>query len=501
MTYSLKKEFGNNFKMYSYTFLLSIIAYGFALSNYTLSVDNEIPILADFGMDMGRWGQNLIVYHLFKGHLQYFSLLLSLFLFSLAAVRLAKLFRFEGISAYFFCGLFVTFPQIAYEVVFGMMAVIGGLGILLSVLTVELFIKGLNSESITRKVLFLSSGVLITLFTISLYQAFIIVLATLFVINFFQSTFEESFNLKSEIKRLLFKGILLIISFILYYFSVKIICPPMENSAYLSSFVSGGESNNNHFFDFCSIWFKNLSGGFYYGERLFGIVLLLSLFLFIRFFINKKVALIRFLSLLLVLFLPFMMSIAITNGYHPPRLYVASNLVFAFVIVFSLEYLKINLTTISKTLVVLIAVINIYFITNLFLTANKIYNHDKRIAEKIDNTIQTKYPDFFTTEKNIYFYGYFPYEYHQKFRLEKSEVFGGSIFNWGNSADNYRLVNFFKESNIAEYKMIDTKEELDLVKDSIAKMPVWPNHESIRLFNGIVVVKLGQEKGAKLYFE
>lgn len=476
-----------------------MIAYGFALSNYTLSVDNEIPILSNFGMDLGRWGQNLIVYHLFAGHLPYFSLLLSLFLFSLSAVRLTKLFRFEGISAYFFCGLFVTFPQIAYEVVFGMMSVIGGLGIFLSVLTVELFIKGLNSEAMTRKIVFLSSGVLITAFTISLYQAFLIVPAVLCVIVFFQSTFEESFSLKYEIKRVVFNGVLLIISLILYYFSAKIICPPIENSSYLSSFVSG--ESNNHFFDFCSIWYKNLIGSFYYGERSFVIALVLSLVLFVRFFIDKKVAVIRFLSLLLLLLLPFMMSFAITSGYHPPRLYVASNLVFAFVIVFSLDYFKINLLPITKALVVFIAVVNIYFITTLFLSANKIYTNDKRTAEKIDNIIQTKYPDFFTTQKNIYFYGYFPYEYHQKFRIENSEVFGGSIFNWANSADNYRLVNFFQKSDIAEYKMIDTKEQLDLVKDSIAKMPIWPNYESIKMFNGIVVVKLGQEKGAKLYFE
>jgi hypothetical protein len=499
MADSLKKDFENNFKMYSYTFILAVLTYGFALSNYTLSVDNEIPILADFGMDLGRWGQNLIVFHLFKGHLPYFSLLLSLFFFSLAAVRMSKLFRFESVSAYLFCGLFVTFPQIAYQVVFGMMSGIAGLGILLSVLAIELFTVGLNSKVFTRKIVLLSSGVLISVFTISLYQAFFMVLATLCVILFLQNTFEASFNLKAAIKRLLYMAGLLVVSFVFYYFSVKIICPPMENSSYLSSFVSG--DSNNHFFEFLSIWYKNLIGGFYYGERFFAVAGLLSLIVFVRFFMNKKLALVRFLSLFLILLLPFLMSFAITNGYHPPRLYVASNLVFAFVIVFALDYFKINLHIISKTAVVMIVVINVYFITNLFHTANKIYTNDKRTAEKIDNIIQTKYPDFFTTEKNIYFYGYFPYEYHQKFRIEGSEVFGGSIFNWANSADNYRLVNFFKETDIAEYKMIDTKEKLDLVKDSIANMPIWPNHESIRMFNGIVVVKLGQEKGAKLYFE
>lgn len=499
MTDLLKKEFENYSKLYVFTFLLSIIAYGFALSNYTLSVDNEIPIISNFGLDTGRWGQNLIRYHIFNGHLPYFTLLLSLLSFSLAAVRLSKLFNFKGINAYLFCCLFVTFPQMAYEVVFNMMADIAGLGILLSVLSVELFIKGLNTKVITRKILFLSFGVLITTFTLSTYQAFIFVIPTICFVLFFLSTFESTFEIKAEIKKLFFLGGLVLLSSVSYYISVKIICPPIENSTYLSSFLSG--EGNNHFIEFCSIWFKNLTGSFYYGERLFFIAFILSIFLSVRFFIDKKIVVIRIISLILLLLLPFMMSIAITNGYHPPRLYVTSNLIFAFLIVFALDYLKINLLTITKSAVALIIVTNIYFITTLFLTANKIYKHDRRIAEKIDNTIQTKYPEFYTTEKNIYFYGYFPYEYHQKFRLKNSEVFGGSIFNWGNSADNYRLVSFFKDAYIAEYKMIDTKEKLDLVKDSISKMPTWPNSESIRMINGIVVIKLGNEKGTKLYFE
>jgi hypothetical protein len=102
------KIFQHDFKLYIFTILLSIISYGFALSNFTLSVDNEIPILADFGMNLGRWGQNLIRFHLFKGHLEYFTLLLGLFLFSVTAVRLSKLFNFNEVSAFLFCGLFIT---------------------------------------------------------------------------------------------------------------------------------------------------------------------------------------------------------------------------------------------------------------------------------------------------------------------------------------------------------------------------------------------------------
>ena len=487
----------SSFKLFLFTFSLAILTYGFAITNYTLSIDNEIPILSDFGMALGRWGQNLIRYHLFNGHLQYFSFILSLFLFSLAAVRLTNLFKFENLSAYFFCGLFITFPQISYQVIFNMMADIAGLGVLLSVFSVDLFIKGYEAESLRKKIFLFFLVAVILMFTLSMYQAFIFVPTTIFVILFFQKTFQNTFELKSEIKKMLLFGGVVLISIAFYYLSVKLICPPIE-TGYLSTYVSG--NSDNQFLNFCSIWLKNLVGSFYYGNRMFILTLLASLTMFVWFFINKKHALIRFLTLFVILLLPYLMSYFITNGYNPPRLFLTSNLVFAFVLVFTLNNFKISSFNITQIGIVLICLTNFYFVTNLFYTINKIYKHDKKIAEKIDYTIQTKYPSFLTTEKLVCFYGYFPYEYHQKFRLQDSEIFGGSFFNW-DSGNNYRIINFFREADIAEYKMLETKEQYNTVKDSIAKMPIWPDYGSVKMFNNIVVVKLGNEKGMPLPVE
>lgn len=497
MSNSITSKDENIYKLFLFTFSLAILTYGFALSNFTLSIDNEIPIFPEFGLDLGRWGQNLIRYHLFGGHLQYFSLILSLFLFSVAATRLAKLFKFQDLSAYCFCALFITFPEISYQVVFGMMADVAGLGVLLSVYCVELFLQALEIKSTLKKMWLFLSVAVILMFTLSIYQVFIFVPTVVYLIYFFQNTYEDSFKLNLEIRKMLLFGAVVIVSGILYWLSVKIICPPLQDG-YLSSYVSG--QTDNRFLNFCSIWLKNLVGSFYYGNRTFVVLTLVSLILFVRFFIQKKLAVIRFITLFALLLLPFMMSYFITNGYHPPRLYLTANIVFAFVIMFAVNHFKIAPFGITRIAILLIAFINIYFVTNLFYTVNKIYKHDKKIAEKIDSTIQTKYPNFFTTEKAIYFYGYFPYEYHQKFRLQNSEIFGGSIFNWDNG-NNYRIVNFFKESDIAEYKMIDTKEKYNIVKDSIAKMPVWPDYESVKMFDNIVVVKLGNEKGMPLSVE
>lgn len=485
------------YKLFLFSFFIVFITYGFALTNFTLSIDNEIPILPDFGLDGGRWGQNLIRYRLFKGHLQYFSLLLSLLLFSLAAVRLTKVFNFKGELAYIFCGLFLTFPEIAYQVVFSMMADVAAFGVLLSVFCVELFLIGLETKKFTKKTILFSIIILLLVFAFSIYQALIIVPITIYLILFLKATFEDNFKLNLELKKLVLFGFVVFTSAILYYFSVKIICPPMEGS-YLSSYMSG--KADNQFLNFCSIFLKNLVGSFYYGERMFFITTLLSFSLFIYFIIKKNYAFIRFTALFLILLFTFLISFFITNGYHPPRLYVTANLVFAFITVFVINRFKIDSYLLTKVAIALIVITNIYFVTNLFYTINKIYKHDKKIAEKIDNIIQNKYPDFSTSEKIVYFYGYFPYEYHQKYRLDKSEVFGGSYFNWDNG-NNYRIIHFFKEADVADYNMIDTKEKYYSIKDSIDKMPIWPDYESVKMVNKIIIVKLGKEKGMPISVE
>ncbi len=98
------------------------------------------------------------------------------------------------------------------------------------------------------------------------------------------------------------------------------------------------------------------------------------------------------------------------------------------------------------------------------------------------------------------FFGYLPFEHHQNFRIDKSEIFGGSLFNWDNG-DNYRIINFFKFNDINYYRMIDNKEVYLKIKDSIGVMPVWPNRESVKKIKDVIVVKLGNEKGAPLWVE
>lgn len=489
-----------NYKLLVFSFVIAVLTYGFALTNYTLTIDNETPIYHNFGLEFGRWGQNLILYGLFDGHLQFFTLLLSLFLYSFAGIRLANIFNLESVSAYFFCALFVTFPQISYQIVFAMMSDIAPIGVLLSVFSIEFFIKGLESKEIKSKLLYFLLVTIVITFLLSIYQAFILITPTIYALLLLQNTFKDNFNLKTEIKNILLLGLLVIISVILYIISVKIICPPMDNNGYLASFISNGNGSNNQLLAFFLLWCQNLVGNFYYGEKTFIIATIASIALIIGFILNKKLILIRITTLLIILLLPFLTSLFITSGYNPPRIYVTSNIVYAFVIVFAIDYFKVFEHNFTKISILLICSVNFYYITKLFYSSNKIFKHDVRIAEKIDDLILSKYPNFPLTEKKVFFYGYFPYEYHNNLRLKNSEIFGGSFYSWDNG-NNFRLINFFKVADVADYTLLNSKEDLNKVKDSIATMPAWPNSNSIKMIDDIVVVKLGETQGMKMYFE
>ena len=283
-------------KLLLFSIFTSLVTYGFALTNYSLSVDSETPIYSEFAMSLGRWGTNLVRYRIFEGHLPYYTLLLGLLLFSMTAVELSKLFRFKGAMGYVFCALFLTFPQMSYQLVFTMQADVIPLGFLLAVLAVKFFVN--NSEAIFSKkgiAYFLLSS-LFLMFVIAIYQALILVPIVVYIIIFLQSTFSENYSFKTEFKKGVFFSAFLLVSLIFYYISAKLLCPVPE-SGLLSSYLSG--EADNQFLEACSIWLKNLVGSFYYGDKLFIVALILSIILFVKFGIEKKHFLIRFVSLFL----------------------------------------------------------------------------------------------------------------------------------------------------------------------------------------------------------
>jgi hypothetical protein len=62
-----EKQLQKKLSLFIFSLSVSFITYGFALTNFTLTIDSESPIYPDYSMGLGRWGTNLIRHKLCDG--------------------------------------------------------------------------------------------------------------------------------------------------------------------------------------------------------------------------------------------------------------------------------------------------------------------------------------------------------------------------------------------------------------------------------------------------
>ena len=488
----LTKTQNEQLLLYLFSIFIAFVVYGFALTNFTLTVDSESPIYPQYSLELGRWGSNLVRYHLFNGLFPYFTLLFGLVFLALTSVEITKILQIKAIYSYIFCLLFLSFPQHAYQLVFTMQADSVPLGYFLGTLGVAFYLK--ESKAKIQKITYLVLTVLFLVCAIGTYQILVFVPVILYLLYFFTQINKPETNVKQEFKKaLIFSGIVLI-SVALYLLSVKLFVP-VASSSYLDGYATGNPVNP--FVAFYNLLVDNLYGNFYYGEKPFVLATLCILASVIWFIKEKKNALLKILLFLALLIIPFAMSFFIKNGYHPPRLYVGATLVFAFSIIFILQ--KIPRQYFNQMLFtgVLLFLWNAFYVNNLFYTQNRIFKHDLEIAKDVKQKID-QIEGFNPETDYVYFYGRIDESHHNKFWLPNSEVFAGSVLRWGNG-DNWPMINFFKFNDIAYYRFMDSETSFNKIKDKFSTMPVYPKKGSIQKLENIVVVKFSQERGFTRY--
>ena len=475
-----------------FTFFFALLTYGYTLTNFSLSVDNETPIIPDFSLSLGRWGTNLVRYHLFGNLLPYYTLLFSLFFMSVSAVIMANIFKFNFINSILFSVFFISLPQLAYQMIFLMQSDAIALGFLSSSLAISIFINYfLTNNHPIKWIWFLVSSLLI-MFVIACYQGLFFVPIVTFLAYLYSIYTQNKTTLKDFLINILKFSSLIISGVLLYYISIKTIFP-IQSQGNFGIYTSGDSSNL--FTNFIEVLWRNLKGTFYYGDQLYFLAPLAGLVLIVYNIITRKVnAIFLVLIILGLLIIPFIISLPITNGYNPPRLYISSGISFAFLLVYVLKLIKYQKLKVSFTIIVVFT--NIFYITNLYYSNHKIFEHDVRVAEKISNTIRTKFPEA-PKDQIVYFHGGLPYDNISHLVLPDSEIFGGSMFSWDNG-NNYRIISFYSFLNIDQFQLLNDKVLYKKIEPNIANMPIWPQEGSIQKFENIIIVKLAQEKGAPL---
>lgn len=123
-----------------------------------------------------------------------------------------------------------------------------------------------------------------------------------------------------------------------------------------------------------------------------------------------------------------------------------------------------------------------------------------QLARKIDARIRQVYPEFEPNRDYVYFYGAVSDSELGRYKLLNSEIFAASFFQW-DQGSNYRIIPFIRSAGVANYKIIDNKDAILKAKTAISDMPVWPAAGSITHVDDVVVVKLSNTSGAKLWVE
>lgn len=485
------QNYSDKYKLFFFSLAISVICYGYALVNFTVAIDGENPIYPDFAMSLGRWGLNFIRYKLLGGYTPYFTLFAALAFISLSAVEICRIFKLQGILSYLFCALFLTFPQLAYQLVFLVQAEAVGLAFLLNVYSFSLFLLALEKENIYVKLGLYAVAAIFIMFALSIYQALIFIPIVLCLVHLLINTELSSFNLKSELKKLLFFGLVLLAGSILYFISVEVLCPPVQGS-YLSTYVAG--ESDNKFVAFYKLWVELIKGKMFFGNKLFIIATLLFVALIVKYAIEKTRFFLKLGIIVLLLVIPYTMSYFITNGYHPPRLYMSLGIVFSVPFILLMNRFKNFNIPVLVTFV--ISLVNINFVTELYNSQSKIVAQDVNNAKSILARVNAKYPEADLKTTPFYFHGYISGDFYDKFTLPESEIFSGSFFKW-DAGNNYRIQSFYNYMGIASFQIIK-KVDYPKIKDKITPLPTWPNPNSVELIDGVMVVKLGPDEGSPL---
>jgi hypothetical protein len=176
-------------------------------------------------------------------------------------------------------------------------------------------------------------------------------------------------------------------------------------------------------------------------------------------------------------------------GEVPARLFCGSSIVFAFVI--ALLYQKLKYDLVILTICLLISIINIYSVTSLFYSDIYSRELDINTANNINSLISKNYPDILQSNIPVYFHG--GLKQNNPWKKNKTDVSGSSFFYW-DGGNNDRIINFFKFYGIENFHQA-APDQIKGLLPIINNIPEYPSRGSVKIVDGVLVIKLGQTTG------
>lgn len=482
---------------------ITILAYGYEIANFTLSIDEELVIRnTDWNPPIAWIKQGrpsiVLIKLLFNtvSVIPFWNTFMAISVLFGATVAWFQVFskyitqKIKGVAFFIFCSIFLTMPIHAEYMVFSTYNFEVSIGFLLAALSTLFLSHWFSNHTKTGLVI----GLLLYIVVVAIYQSFIMVVfcgLSIFLFLYFIELLKqkESIAFKSSLINIV--QLLGIIVFVVVIY--KIIDILLQNvfpsSGYIEGFFGWKYLNKKIVISNLQEYFKDMIlGDKIFGSFLIFPTLMLSGVMGIYYLFKGKEFKLLFFLIIGIGFSPFALSFLIGS---PMPLRAMQSLPLMLAGMWLILYQVVDHRTIRNLLFVIVILISLYqtqAMTRLFYSDNQRYKEDISIANRIGERISLL-PLAEDTRKSdtVVFVG--SYVPSNNPSIIRSEIIGRSFFEW-EGGNTYRIIAFM--NGLGYDYTSPTKEQLSVSKELSRDMPVWPDLGSIEQKEGIIIVKLSE---------
>jgi len=477
----LKKN--DKFTILFLSFISSLISYffvyGYEVTSFTLSIDEEQLDNFRQTLSLGRWGHALLHHYLLpEPYIPFFTISLAIIILAINASLAASYLELSKYHSIAFVIMLAALPQLAYQLEFNNQADTIAISLLLSTLSLCI----LQTKNKFKYLFFVA----LTILSLSIYQSVFLCAASLLCIKTTIQACKDNKDIFSFIRKIIIFCCLTLVALALntLFSRLAIHYYGVPNSSYLSSMVGWGRNDINDVINTIiksSRSFINFKAAYGLNAFAFCSVWIVGTFFALR-KKNRKTT-IPVIFCFVILLSTFTLNIML-GANLPPRAMMQVPFAFAGLYIIFIISCGLNRKAV---------IIPLFFLLNASMVSSKLFysDHmarkaDEQLSHSIITKIYSKYPSFDVDKDPVFFYGsYIPLN---PWRIAKADTFGASFYEW-DGGNNARIYNYLAISNIIRF----TRPSLAEVERSIVNatnMPVWPHSDSILMVDGVVIVKL-----------
>ena len=526
MKNAIKKFFKENYKLMIITFLIGMLAHGFAVTNKLIAYDEMNHIFAKgVSLPSARWGLELVSYIFPNVSMPWYN---GLFAIAILSISFALVIDILGIKNKYFkiliCGVLITFPAIANTFAFMYAVTAYSTSIFFSVLSVAL----LRSKNKIFNIL----AIITIILSLSIYQSYVCITMVMLIILLMKDCIDKKKDVKDIIRSAIKYLVLIIISLVGYLVITKVINYAL-NITYshykgldsmgvftIKDIINGILISYKNIYDLFPKWSLGDTFGFNSFIKIFiFIVLLFTVVLTIIKFIQlirKKEITRAILLLVLLIIQPIAINFIIVINPKIDDVYSVMIYQYVFLVIEPIilyEFFNYKNKKIKAILYTVFIIIIFQFVTianefhfSLYLGYENTYSFTSGLVNRIFKTegynksTPIAFMGRYNGELNTQYYDYFK---------EVSLMGASYVDNETIYPDmRYKFIKYFMGIDFKNMYFDDTSDDIEFVNASkkarnkindirktieFKEMNNYPYNNSIRNIDGIIVVKFSEE--------